>query len=79
MSWAQRAVSGNPKPRESTVQQIADHMAEQVIKGRGQWPVRLDRRGVSFLDGHDPVNVVTPPVGEQVDPENQTLFLSLRF
>ena len=66
-------------PRESTVQQIADYMSEQVTKGRGQWPVRLDRRGVSFLDDHDPVNVVTPPVGEQIDPEKITVFLSLRF
>lgn len=48
--------------------------------GRGDHVVKVDQRGLSFLNsGHLDVNVVPPPEGETHDAQRQVVFLSMRF
>ena len=49
-------------------------------KGRGDYIVKADPRGLCFLKlEHLNVNIVAPPSGETHDAGRKVIFLSMRF
>lgn len=57
-------------PPTATVQQVHDATAWAIEKGHATLPVRLDRRGIQYLQPtkHDTVGLGMPPVEEMLTP-----------